>query len=359
MAIHHWALACGVLLLAPPTWAHRIICPPGDNAVIQACLDRAHPGDELVFAGDYRIDPSQPHVVLQNKSDVRLVGDAGDPPLFRCSVDAGGRPVDAQFTNDGIQVRADGERVKDIVLDGLEFVDCDTAIVLFAENGGRLEHIDIHDTSVSNVYYGILVQAPVQHLAVRNSRILNAESAITFESPFDDVSSGVEITDNVLQGLRPGLPTTRDQFGVLARGVLSGKIARNLISGFSQMVALPGIGIAAVDFDETGTDLDIVHNVIDDVGIGISLGGPALARGRVAHNRVEGASAVGLVLRNGATRRRIGVNELTDNTVDVRLTGVDTPFEGDAGTSNNVVELLCGQTHEDFGIDNRVVVRHH
>jgi len=349
MAIHQWVLACGLLLLARPSWAHRITCPPGDNSVIQACLDRAHPGDELVFAGEYRIDPSKPYVVLQNSSGVRLVGDAADPPLFRCSVEGGGRPLFAPYINDGIQVVADGAHVENILIARLAFEGCATAINVRVENEGSFANIEIREAAISNVYYGIIVDAPIERLVIRGSRIVDAERGIAIGSQSLNESKGVEITGNVLQGLSPDQPIALDQAGIITSEMLAGKIARNLISGFSRSFEVPGLGVAALNIGDAA-DLDIVQNVVQEVAIGISLGGPAEVRGHVSHNRVEGATTAGVVLRAEANGRRIGVNELVGNGVDVRLI--------DDGTSNNVVELLCGQTYEDFGIGNRIVFRH-
>jgi hypothetical protein len=353
MTIHHWALACGVLLLARPTWAHRISCPPGDNSVIQACLDRAQPGDELVFAGDYRIDPSQPYVVLQNTSHIRLLGDAADPPVFRCRVEAGGRPLMAPLVNDAIQLRADGERVENILVAGIAFEGCGTAITVATANEGSFFDVEIREATISNVYYGVIVDAAIEQLVIRDSQIRNAERGIAIGSVSLNESRRVEITGNVLQGLTLDQPITDAQIGISTSEMLDGKIAGNVISGFSRSFGLPGIGVALINIGDAA-DLDVVHNVIQEVGVGISLGGPAVARGHVSGNRVEGASTAGVVLRFGATGRRIGVNELIDNAVDVRLTGV----EVDDPTIGNVVQLECGQTYEDFGIDNRIVINH-
>jgi len=354
MAIHHWAVAGGVLSFALPTLAQPIVCPPGDNSIIQACLDRARPGDELVFAGDYRIDPSKPPVVLQNASHVRLVADAAEPPVFRCSVGANGRPLSAAYVNDGILLRADGGHFENILVAGLAFEGCATAINVFTANEGSFSNLEIREAIISNAYYGVIVDAPIERLVIRGSRMLNVERGIAIGSESLNESSGVEITGNTLLGLAPEHSLTFDQVGIVTSEMRSGMIARNTISGFSRSFEIPGIGVAAVNIGGP-TELDIVHNVIQDVGVGISLSGPAEAQGSVRHNWVGLASTAGVVVRAGANHRRIGTNELFDNALDVRLTGV----EAGEATSDNVVELLCGQTHEDFGIDNRLVLRHH
>ena len=123
-------------LSTQPAWAKTIVCPPGDNAVIQACIDRAAPGDRIVFAGNYQIDPAQPPVRIVNKSNLRLVGDEKNPPQFNGRVEADGRPLLVDSANNGFNVLADEAQVSGLVVDGLNFTGCGTAINLLTANGG-------------------------------------------------------------------------------------------------------------------------------------------------------------------------------------------------------------------------------
>jgi copper-binding protein NosD len=347
---------CCAVLLAPPVWARPIACPPGDNATIQGCLDSARPGDDILFSGIYTIDPSQPPVTLENRSSVRLLGDAARPALFQCQVEADGRPLAVNNRNDAFQLLASESRVSGVVFEGLHFEGCGTAILLQVVGAGSFANIEILEIEASNVYYGVLAQAPVDGLAIQGSRISNADRAIVLdETQRGYIFRDVEITGNVLRGLAPSQLAKMSQSGIFLLGALDGKVAGNIVSGVTQTVEIVPLGIAALNFGTAPTNLDIVHNVVTNVGVGISLGGSAPADGSVAGNDVEGAATAGIVIRAGANGHRIGVNRLANNDVDVRLTGVDTAA-GDAGSHDNEVLLLCGQTYEDFGVDNRVLV---
>src|SRR5437867_2303116 len=100
-----------ILLGMQPAWAKTLVCPPGDNAVIQACIDKAVPGDRIVFSGNYRIDPVQSPVRIVNKSDLKLVGDQKNPPQFNGLVAADGRPLQVDSANNAFNVIADGTQV--------------------------------------------------------------------------------------------------------------------------------------------------------------------------------------------------------------------------------------------------------
>ena len=149
--------------------AVTISCPPGGNETIQACIDQAAPGDKIVFSGSYQIDPAKAFVQILDKSNLRLVGDDNNPPLFSCQLDADGRPTADFRLNAVFNVNATANVVENLVFDGLQFSGCSSAITLSAlEPAAGYDNITIRNLEITNNIVGINILAPTNDVEVRD-----------------------------------------------------------------------------------------------------------------------------------------------------------------------------------------------
>jgi len=357
---------CFVLLAALPASAARILCPPGGNAVIQACIDQASRGDTIVFAGSYQIDPAQDFVQIVDKGDLRLIGDDENPPLFSCQIAPDGRPtVLTNFRLNAVfNVRAlTAPVVARLVFDGLRFSGCFSAITLRAEGVGHYEDIAIRNREITNNIIGINIVAPVDNVDVRHSTIERSDVGVMISTPGGaDHSTGISVSGNDISGLVNQIGKVPGGGILIERG--HGKVHDNAVTGFDTFVLRPGLAVVIVDDTVGGaSDLVVFNNRVANSTEGINLAGRATANGRVFSNLIE-SCVFGVNLRFGANGWRVGLNEIHDSGVaDVNLVpplpllppfpSLPDPF----GTSDNIIYLTAEQTYSDPGGLNTIIVR--
>lgn len=359
--VNYWRVFSAFVLIilgTQPAWAETIVCPPGDNAVIQACIDQAAPGDRIVFSGNYQIDPDQPFVRIVNKSNLQLVGDEENPPQFNGRVAPDGRPLLVASANNGFNVLADGAQVSGLVFDGLDFTGCGIAINLLTANGGTYADITIRNVAITNSYVGLEVTGVEDGLTIRDCSIARTDIGMRVRGQ-NVHSTGIDIAGNDVVGLGADEIGKLTQTGILLDRV-DGRVHDNLVTGFTKFVIRAGIGIVVQDTVDSSFDASVFGNFVADNQVGISLGGVAAADGRVFDNIVWRSSVYGINLRFGANDWRIGLNAISDSEiVDVNLTGIRTvPPIDPFGTFGNTVYLTAGQTYSDAGSQNTIIVRH-
>lgn len=356
-----------IALAAPVVWADRIACPAGGNAEIQACIDEAARGDTIVFAGSYAIDPSQADVRIVDKSDLRLVGDEDDPPLFTCHVEPDGRPTMPSATsfNSAFTVLAGtpGQPVSRLLFAGLHFKDCYAALLMAGVNGGRFADIRVRELSITNHVNGVLISAPAQGVDIRDCSIERTDTGIYVDAPGGH-SSNVVVTGNDVVGLDDDQPARSAASGIFVTRS-DGRVYGNSVTGFTRFFGRVGLGIVIVDDTVGGAfELSVYQNLVRRTTAGISLTGRALATGRVWANVVENAAAFGINLRFGANGWRVGLNDISGSGVtDVNLlpkfplVGPPPALPDPFGTYGNTIYLSPGQTYVDPGRLNTIIYR--
>jgi hypothetical protein len=307
------------LVFLPGPARADVICQPGGNAALQACLDHPDPVKRLA-PGSYTIDPAQPPVTITNPGE--LVVRALDPssrPKINCRVALDGRPVTAG--NTAFTVVADAA-VARVAFEDLAFCGCSSAIAMTATPGGRFEDVVIRGNSVKN--------------SIVAFDLRGLDTATISDNALSDVDVGmqligvrplatyVEVTRNQLRS-SPTLPLRTTNIGIFATN-LNGLIAHNELLGFGRWVGSAGRAMSLGGRDTQGTfQLDIVDNEIRDSQIGIATGGPAAtqpdgsvvrlaqATGSIAGNAIRRSEFHGITAFHGSTGWTMGPNDFRES----------------------------------------------
>ena len=367
--------------------ARTIPCSPGGNAAIQACLDEASEGDEVVFApGLYVIDPGQPQVGLANRGGLTLRGaSADDPPQFRCSVGSDGRPSPRNPTNSAFNFAVSGGKTLPVLrFEDLRFADCYAAIaVVPADTTSAFSDVQVRGVEIENGILGVVLQGVVAATVERNLSHRTERPIIIFNAPGRPRAEQVTVSGNELRGPCADLPPDTDcadvpiydiNVGIQTFNVALGEVSGNRVMGFARVFPVSTTpqtgGRAIVHGDSYPPDfhVDITHNALHNNGNGVGVGGVGRATGAIACNKIYNSSRFGVAMVQAAHGWTVGPNEYRNNDwADIFLIGPlgSTPANhGDRAlyqapglsTFGNTLLVSPRTVVQDEGYDNQIVL---
>jgi hypothetical protein len=347
-----------------------IVTGPVDRAGFQAVLDAADEGDTIVCLGGIYDFSDQGGVVISKGVTIRAAN-PNDPPLFVGDTVDGtidGPPVietDSRTGNNAFLLPIDGV-IDGLRIQGLHFtgfertlnlglgIDFDapgcplvpgaahTGLVVVGNNirqTGRAVQVfggPLGDFSIKNNTLDVIPDSRAFAVLLLGGTIFsnsNCPGGVEFER----LESG-EIKNNTMSG----------SSGVLSFGVVNGQIKANSVN-------TTFLGIYAGDerarfFPDDGPIAmgSVKGNVVTGAAFGIYVEGPTTMAGEVKGNTVD-STVIDVVLDVGANGYAV-----KDNTFTGAPAFANVLLESD--TYDNLVIVGVGDTVEDFGTDNVVIV---